>query len=238
MNSEHAVTLGTGEHERSLAIRYLNMDDLDFLSGLVPDIWQYVAKRGKESLKKTGFSRFLGLVFSAARRDRVGQKPSPFSMQVFNAIAYCLSNPSTGQAVSASFLRACPPAQVISAIKRMVEVNNDFFPELWAELPGGLKSELTRLIGTATSFIKQIAEKSTVLKELSNGVGGISAFGGMNLENPSPQNTGGQMSTLENSPLPTSTSESKPSTEEETKKDTSTGKQNRKPNEIPKKRNT
>lgn len=238
MQSEHSVTLGSGEHEKTLKIRYLNMDDLDYLSGLVPDIWQYVAKRGKQSLKKTGFSRFLGLVFTAARRDRIGGKPSPFSMHVFNAMAYCLSNPSTGETVTPSFLRACQPSQVVQALRKVVEVNQDFFPELLAELPGGMKRELNTLIGNATSFIKQIAEKSTVLQELTNGVGGIKISGGKNLETSSALSTDGQTNTSENSPSPTPTDESNQSTSEGTKKDISTGKQNRKQNATPKKKNT
>lgn len=159
--SDHTVTLGMGEHERKVRIRYLNLEDATRLAAYIPDAVRYVYKRGPALLENLSVQSVINDVLTTGLRDTRNGKPTKFMIKLYEELAICLSNPEKDQILSASFLRACQPAQVIQAIRKLVEINQSFFTDLWHEVPGTIRTPVALSIGKITASIKNLGQKIT-----------------------------------------------------------------------------
>lgn len=227
--SDHQVVLGMGANERTITIRYLNIDDFTRLSAYIPDVVRYVYKRGPGFLKsgKLDFQTLLKDVMAVGVADVRKGKPTKFMIKLYEELAQCLSNPSTGQIITAGYLRSCLPNQVIQAVKRLVQVNQTFFTDLWQEVPGNIRIWLDMNFGKITGIIKtyskRISESATALAS----AGGTANGGMTNGSTPSPKSTGSAKRKSDSSILLEPTATKQPPSEEKTKLDTSTGDQQR-----------
>jgi hypothetical protein len=178
--SDLSVTLGLRDKKRDVVIRYLNGDDADYLSELVPDAWQYVSKKGRLSLEETPLAEVVDRLVSAALGDVRNGKPTKFKYRFYEALARCLSNPQTGQIITVGFLRGCPTPQLILAARRLWEINHDFFTGPSGELPGNTPKEIASLTGRITKTGKLISGTMTTLIRALSGIGTTRSSGSMN----------------------------------------------------------
>lgn len=179
--SETSVTLGFGENKQTFQIRFLNIDDLEILSFMVPEIWQYIQKRGLNSLKKRKFMDLVNMAINFGLRDKRNGKPTVLNRKIYEVLAHCLGNPGTGRVISVQYLRGCSGAQIADAVKKVVAVNHDFFPDLSAVLPGNMTEQLNSLIGKIIAIGKTASETIQTLNESLPGLGGTPNSGTTNL---------------------------------------------------------
>lgn len=187
--SETSITLGFGENKQTFQIRFLNIDDLEILSFMVPEIWQYIQKRGLLSLKKRKFMDLVNLAINFGLRDKRNGKPTVLNRKIFEVIAHCLSNPGTNRVITVGYLRGCSGVQISDAVKKVVAVNHDFFPDLSAVLPGNMIEQVSTLIGKISAIGKQASETIQTLNESLPGLGGTPNSGTTNSSTPLPVST-------------------------------------------------
>jgi len=229
--SDHQVELGMGANKRTITIRYLNIDDFTRLSAYIPDVVRYVYKKGP-ALLKTGnldFQTLLKDVMAVGVADVRKGKPTKFMIKLYEELAACLSNPSTGQVISAGFLRGCLPNQVIQAVRKLVEVNQVFFTGLWQEVPGNIRIWLDMNFGKITKIIKMYSRKISDSATGLASAGGTASGGMTNGLTPLPKSTGSAKRRSDNSILSEPTDTKPQPSAEKTKQATSTGDQQRSP---------
>lgn len=224
-DSDKQVTLGMGPNERILTIRYLNIDDFTRLSAYIPDVVRYLYKKGPSMLKNgdLNFQTLLKDVMAVGVSDTRKGKPTKFMIKIYEELAQCLSNPSTGQTVTAGYLRGCLPHQVIEAVRKLVEVNQLFFTGLWQEVPGNIRTFLDTNFGKITGIIKTYSKKISESVKAQASVGGTPNGGTTNGSTPSPSNTDSQTRKLVPSTLSPLTDTKPVSSDEKTSQDTSIG---------------
>lgn len=171
VESDLQVTLGLKEHTRQITIRFLNGEDADRLSELVPDAWQYVSKRGRLSLEALPLNEVVDRLIAAAAGDTRKGMPTKFKYKFLECLAHCLSNPSTGQRVTVGFLRGCPSPQLIVAARRIWSVNHDFFTGPSGVLPGSIQNEIGIRTGQITRIGRLINEMMMTISQLLSGIG-------------------------------------------------------------------
>lgn len=227
--SDKQVVLGMGPNERTLTIRYLNIDDFTRLSAYIPDVVRYLYKKGPSMLKSgdLNFQTLLKDVMAVGVSDTRKGKPTKFMIKIYEELALCLSNPSTGQTLTAGYLRGCLPHQVIEAVKRLVEVNQTFFTGLWHEVPGNIRIWLGMNFGKITGIIKKYSKKISESVTAQDSAGGIPNGGLTNGSTPSPKSTDSRKRKSVPSTLSEPTDTKQPLNAEKTKLDTLSGDQQR-----------
>lgn len=226
-DSDKQVVLGMGANEKTINIRYLNIDDFTRQSAYIPDVVRYVYKKGPGFIKtgQLDFQTLLRDVMAVGVADMRKGKPTKFMIKLYEELALCLSNPSTGQNITAGYLRGCLPHQVIEAVKRLVQVNQTFFTGLWQEVPGTIRTWLDMNFGKITGIIKRYSKKISESVTAQDSAGGTASGGMTNGLTPSPKSTGSQKqkSGLLTSLKPTATKQQPKGAK--TKQDTSSGDQ-------------
>ncbi len=173
--SDQTVVLGMGKHERQIKIRYLNIEDATRLSAHIPDVIRYVHNKGPSLLNNLSFETLINDVLMHGLRDTSNGKPTKFMIKLYEELAACLSTPDNY--VTAGFLRACQPAQIINAIKRLVSVNQSFFIDLWHEVPGSIRTLVDTNFGRIMRTIKNLGQKVSASVAALDSAGGISSGG-------------------------------------------------------------
>jgi hypothetical protein len=225
--SDHQVVLGMGPNEKTITIRYLNIDDFTRLSAYIPDVVRYVYKKGPGFLKsgKLDFQTLLKDVMAVGVADVRKGKPTKFMIKLYEELAQCLSNPSTGQNISAGYLRGCLPNQVIQAVRKLVEVNQVFFTGLWQEVPGNIRIWLDMNFGKITGIIKTYSKKISDSATGLASAGGTASGGMTNGSTPLPKSTDSAKQRSDASILSKPTATKQQPSAEKTKLDTSIGDQ-------------
>lgn len=229
--SDQQIVLGMGTNQRTITIRYLNIDDFTRLSAYIPDVVRYVYKKGP-ALLKTGnldFQTLLKDVMAVGVADVRKGKPTKFMIKLYEELAACLSNPKTGQIVTAGYLRGCLPGQVIKSVRKLVEVNQVFFTDLWQEVPGNIRIWLDMNFGKITKIIKTYNKKISDSATGLASAGGIPNGGSTNGLTPLPKNTASRKQKSDSSILSEPTDTRPQPSEEKTKLDTLIGDQQRSP---------
>lgn len=219
--SDHTVTLGMGKHERQIVIRYLNIEDATRLSAHIPDVIRYLYNKGPSVVGNLSFETLINDVLMAGLRDTRNGKPTKFMIKLYEELALCLSTPDNY--VTAGFLRACQPAQVINAIKRLVSVNQSFFIDLWHEVPGSIRTLVDTNFGKIIKIIKNLGQKVSASVEVLDSAGGIPSGGTTNGSTPSGKSTGSDSEKSKASTLLKRSGSKRPATAAKTAKATSTG---------------
>ena len=221
--SDHTVTLGMGEHQRTIRIRYLNIEDATRLAAYIPDAVRYVYKRGPALLENNSVHSVINDIMTTGLRDTRNGKPTKFMIKLYEELAICLSNPEKDQILSASFLRSCQPAQMIQAIRKLVEINQSFFTDLWHEVPGTIRTPVALSIGRITASIKNLGQKITESAGVLASAGGTASGGTMSGSTSSLVSTGMASAKSSNSTLSKPTASGKAPTAAKKKADTSIG---------------
>ncbi|MGV3526545.1 MAG: hypothetical protein ACO1RX_20170 [Candidatus Sericytochromatia bacterium] len=184
--SDHTVTLGIGEYERSITIRYLHTGDFERMVAYIPDVVRTLYKQGPKALQGLTVQKlFTDLVRVLATPG----KRAKLRRFLYQELALCLSNPKTGQIITADELRAtCLPGQIIKAAQEVYTVNERFFAGLWAVVPGVIRTPLGTSIGEITKTIKSLAQQTWAFTA-KNRHGGTPNGGSTNSTTPLPANT-------------------------------------------------
>jgi len=171
IESDIQIELGPGKKRKAFTIRYLNGEDADFLSELVPDAWQYVSRRGRMTLEEMPLAEVIDHLVAAALGDVRNGKPTKFKYKFYEALARLLTNTETGQILTVGYLRACPTSQLILAARRIWSVNHDFFTEASGVLPGNTLNEIASLIGRITKLGRLTSATTTAMIRVLPGTG-------------------------------------------------------------------
>lgn len=177
--SDRQITLGRGQQQKTITIRYLNPEDLGHLSTQVPDAWQFIAKKGARSLEQAGFETFMAEVLKKAVSEKKKTK-SRFYYKFLECLAYCLNTPEQEPVVDIAYLKACGFGQQAQAAKAIWEVNREDFLEVWAVMPGPIHELATILTGKTMKMIKKLENLELNLERISSGFGGTSSGGQTN----------------------------------------------------------
>lgn len=181
VESEETVTLGMGEHTREIRIRYLNEEDFERLAAHIPDVVRYLYKRGPKYVQQLELNGLFADIIKKAFKRSPDGKPSRFKIAVYQEFCKCLSNPKTGVTITPGYLLGCKPDQIAQAFKKFVQVNRDFFIDLWAEVPGDIRTPLAMSVGMTMTNIKTVGLRISELLENFAGIGGILNGGLMSL---------------------------------------------------------
>lgn len=194
--------LGKTSKLHQVPVRYLNVADLEEMAEYVRDAWQYMSKRGSKSLQKVGFGGFMSALASIGLRDMKRKKPTMFAIAIYRAVAKCLSNPDPDvkRIITIKWLRSFPASQIVRAIKRIFEVNQEHFFDLWAETPGPIRNTISSVIGRISQLTSQVGSLDSNLAQLIDGFGGILNGGLTNSPIPSLPSTAGTETASEASP--------------------------------------
>ena len=185
--SDRQVKLGYDDTERTITIRYLHMADFERMTGYIPEAIRAVYKRGPKKLKDLTVK---GLVMDVIQHGFGRKGMNDFKQLCYEELAECLTNLKTGQIVTAEDLRAdCLPGQLIAAAKAVYEVNERFFGELWAVVPGVIRTPLGSSFGMIMNDIKSLGLKALALRAKWLLAGGTPNGGTTSGLTPSPQNT-------------------------------------------------
>jgi len=233
-DSDESVTLGMGANQRTLRIRYLNIDDFTRLSAYIPDVIRYLYKKGPNMLKSgnVDFQSLLKDVLSVGVSDLKGGKPSKFMIKLYEELAKCLSNHATGQVISGGYLRSCLPNQVIQAVRKLVEVNQRFFTDLWQEVPGSIRLFLDSNFGKIIAIIKTFSKKISESVKAPDSAGGMPNGGMTNGLTPSQVSTTSRKRRSVDSTLSLPTVTKSPSNADATSPDTLIGDPQRQPKSM------
>jgi hypothetical protein len=223
VESDETVTLGMGEYTQEIRIRYLNEEDFERLAAHIPDVVRHLYKRGPKYVKQLELNGLFGDIIKKAFKRSPDGKPSRFKIAVYQEFCKCLSNPKTGVIITPGYLLGCKPSQIIKAIKKMVQVNRDFFIDLWAEVPGDIRTPLAMSFGITMTNIKTAGLRISELLENFAGIGGILNGGLTNLLTLLPQSMDSLKQKSGALPLSASGGTALQSSEEKTEPGTSTG---------------
>ena len=182
VETDRAVSIGQGKHEQSITIRNLHMGDFERMANYIPDLVRVLYKKGPNTLKNLTAQKLLNDVI---RKGLAPKTSGKFKKVFYTELALCLSNQNTDQIVSSDILRSSRPGQIMAACKALWEENQLFFTDLWAEVPGGIRTQTATSIGKVIAIIKGLGQKSLAFNRVLDGLGGTLNGGTTNSSSPS-----------------------------------------------------
>lgn len=219
LESDRTIKMGVGAYETEVKIRWMVSVDGERIAQMIPDLIRYIYKAGPKALQGLSPLQLLNDVLVLFSKPKAR---ADFKAAIYKELSYWLT--CGDQKVTPDFLREkCQPGQIVRAAIATFQVNQVFFTDLWAALPGQVTGPLNMLAGQIIASTRNLAQLNWDYQALLNGIGTTPTGGIPSGLIPSLQSMGGLPQLLGQWISPLSGDTKRPSTDATTVLGTSSG---------------
>lgn len=158
-----------GEEKR---VRILNTKDMIRLTTRLRGWLNYIGYNVPEMLvdEVTGKYRVTETLMKLLERtfsdwDEDLDRPTDFTYSVLTELCSLLEIPDRDGHTAEDYLLSCDPNEVLAAVQKLIECNQDFFIKLWNS-SGPIKENFSLMIGLVSSYTNPLKENLKQLKSL------------------------------------------------------------------------